>query len=144
VSAEPSAPGARTPRGRLDAAPGRPDHARLRADAPEHLHPLKEICMPDPAHADRPLAVATVQYETERVLVTEWRFAPGSHTGWHRHAYDYVVVPLTTGQLLIDGPDGQLSNPLVAGRSYGRGAGVEHDVINDNPTEFVFIEIELK
>jgi quercetin dioxygenase-like cupin family protein len=105
---------------------------------------MEESTMPDPAHADRPLAVATVQHETERVLVTEWRFAPGAHTGWHRHAYDYVVVPLTTGQLLIDGPDGQLSNPLEAGRSYGRDAGVGHDVINDNPTEFVFIEIELK
>ena len=33
---------------------------------------------------------------------------------------------------------------LVTGRSYARKAGVEHDVINANPHEFVFIEIELK
>ncbi|HCG30209.1 MAG TPA: cupin, partial [Chloroflexi bacterium] len=45
----------------------------------------------------RPAAVATRQIENERVIVTEWRFAPGAHTGWHRHEYDYVVVPMTTG-----------------------------------------------
>ena len=33
--------------------------------------------MPDPAHANRPLAVPTVQLDTERAIVTEWRFAPG-------------------------------------------------------------------
>ena len=32
-----------------------------------------------------------------------WRFAPGAETTWHRHSYDYVVVPLTTGKLQIDG-----------------------------------------
>ena len=49
-------------------------------------------------------ARATVQVDNERVKVTEWRFAPGAETGWHRHAYDYVVVPMTTGKLkLFDG-----------------------------------------
>src|SRR3954464_3030479 len=41
-------------------------------------------------------AVATVRIDNERVRVTEWRFAPGAHTGHHRHDYAYVVVPLTT------------------------------------------------
>jgi beta-alanine degradation protein BauB len=100
--------------------------------------------MPDPAHADRPLAVPTRQLETERAIVTEWRFPPGGHTGWHRHEYDYMVVPITTGRLLLDTPDGPVESELVTGQSYGRGKGVEHDVINDNPHEFVFIEIELK
>jgi quercetin dioxygenase-like cupin family protein len=100
--------------------------------------------MPDPAHANRPLAVATRQVENERVIVTEWRFAPGAHTGWHVHAYDYVVVPLTTGRLLLDTPDGPAAAELVAGRSYARPQGVEHDVINDNPFEFAFVEIEVK
>jgi quercetin dioxygenase-like cupin family protein len=100
--------------------------------------------MPDPAHADRPLAVPIRQLETERVLVTEWRFAPGARTGWHRHAYDYVVVPLTTGRLLLDTPSGAVIADLVAGQSYARGVGVEHDVVNDNAFEFAFIEIELK
>lgn len=92
----------------------------------------------------RPAAVATVQYETERVVVTEWRFPPGGHTGWHVHAYDYVVVPMTTGRLTLHTKDGIIASDLTAGQSYGRGKGVEHDVINDNPFEFVFVEIELK
>jgi quercetin dioxygenase-like cupin family protein len=100
--------------------------------------------MPDPRHAGRPNAVPTRQVETERVIVTEWRFAPGAHTGWHTHAYDYVVVPLTTGRLLLDTPDGPVASDLVSGGSYARGKGVEHDVINDNPHEFAFVEIELK
>ena len=46
---------------------------------------------------DRPQAVPTVQIDNARVIVTEWRFAPGAETGWHRHAHDYVVVPTTGG-----------------------------------------------
>ena len=92
----------------------------------------------------RPDAAPTRQLENERVIVTEWRFAPKAHTGWHRHEYDYVVVPLTSGRLLLETPDGAVSADLVAGQSYARGVGVEHDVINDNDSEFVFVEIELK
>lgn len=93
----------------------------------------------------RPNATGSVQIDNERVKVTEWRFAPGAATGYHRHEMDYVVVPLTTGQLLMIGPDGTESNAeLVEGRSYFRNAGVEHDVINSNETEFSFIEIEFK
>ena len=39
-------------------------------------------------------AKSTVFIDNERTRVTEWRFAPGASTGWHRHEYDYVVVPL--------------------------------------------------
>jgi beta-alanine degradation protein BauB len=92
----------------------------------------------------RTLAVGTKQVETERVIVTDWSFAPGAHTGWHRHGHDYVVVPLTTGDLTIESANGITKAPLVAGASYGRQVGVEHDVINDNPFPFRFIEIELK
>jgi quercetin dioxygenase-like cupin family protein len=92
---------------------------------------------------DRPLASATRQVETERVIVTEWRFPPGGHTGWHRHAYDYVIVPMTTGDLAIDTGDDLIQSRLVTGQSYSRDSGVEHDVINDNAFEFVFVEIEL-
>ncbi len=76
--------------------------------------------------------------------MTEWRFAPGAATGYHRHAFDYVVVPMSTGKLRLEGPDGQTTADLVAGRSYFREAGVEHDVRNINENEFVFIEIEFK
>ncbi len=94
--------------------------------------------------SDRPLAVATRQAENNRVIVTEWRFSPGAHTGWHRHAFDYVVVPLTTGTLEIETQTGVVESSLTAGQSYARDLGAEHDVINANDFEFVFIEIELK
>jgi len=94
--------------------------------------------------AGRPPAKATLQLETERVIVTEWRFAPGAHTGWHRHQHDYVVVPLTTGPLEIFDGQKSFQAPLRQGVSYSRLAGVEHDVINPNDFEFAFIEVELK
>jgi quercetin dioxygenase-like cupin family protein len=89
-------------------------------------------------------ATATVQIDNERVSVTEWRFAPGAETGWHRHQYDYVVVPQKTGKLLLKTKEGDSVSPLVTGKSYFRKAGVEHNVINANEDEFVFIEIEMK
>jgi quercetin dioxygenase-like cupin family protein len=51
-------------------------------------------------------AVATVQVENAHLRVTEWRFTPGAATGYHRHAYDYVVVPVVDGELELIGPDG--------------------------------------
>ena len=93
----------------------------------------------------RPTAKPSVQIDNERVRVTEWRFAPGAATGWHRHAHHYVVVPLTTGTLTLAEPCGILrSSQLTAGTSYFRPASVEHDVINDNDFEFVFVEVEVK
>lgn len=92
----------------------------------------------------RPAARPTVQVENDRVRVTEWRFAPGAATGWHRHAYDYVVVPMTSGKLRLDDGKSQTDADLAAGRSYFRPVGVEHDVININDHEFVFVEIEVK
>lgn len=55
----------------------------------------------------RPGAIPTVQIDNERVKVTEWRFPPGGETGWHRHSMDYVVVPMTTGPLLLETPKGR-------------------------------------
>jgi quercetin dioxygenase-like cupin family protein len=96
-----------------------------------------------PAMADG-RAVATVKIDNERVRVTEWRFAPGAATGFHRHEYDYTEVPMTTGPLAISGPAGETTAALVAGEPYFRPAGVQHDVRNPNAFEFAFIEIELK
>src|SRR5437016_422819 len=92
----------------------------------------------------RPAATPTVQIDNARLRVTEWRFAPGTATGFHRHEFDYTVVPMTTGKLAIEAKTGNTQGDLVAGRPYFREAGVEHDVINANPFEFVFIEIEIK
>jgi quercetin dioxygenase-like cupin family protein len=91
-----------------------------------------------------PSAVATVQVDNERVRVTEWRFAPGATTGWHRHELDYVIVPMTTGRLRLDTGGSEVTAELVLGQSYFRAAPVEHDVINANPYELAFLEIEMK
>ena len=91
----------------------------------------------------RPKAVASKQIENDRVLVTEWRFAPGAETGWHKHGYDYIVVPGMGGKLLLETKDGSSIAELKAGQSYARLAGVEHNVVNANDFEFYFVEVEL-
>jgi quercetin dioxygenase-like cupin family protein len=88
-------------------------------------------------------ATPIVQVENDRVIVTEWRFAPGAETGQHVHGHDYVVVPLTNGTLKLEEPTGTRSVHLEVGGSYARPAGVAHNVINDNAYEFRFVEIEL-
>lgn len=101
--------------------------------------------MADRRSGETARAVPTVQVDTDYVKVTEWRFAPGAATGYHRHEYDYVVVPMTTGRLKLIGADGaETFSELKAGIAYTRRAGVEHDVINANPVEFAFVEVELK
>lgn len=89
-------------------------------------------------------AVPHIQVDNARVRVTEWRFAPGAETGWHRHGFDYVVVPQTTGKLQLESQEGSIVADLHAGQSYFRNVGVEHNVINANDYEFVFVEVELK
>jgi len=93
---------------------------------------------------ERPRARPTVQVDDDSVKVTEWRFPPGAATGYHRHEMDYVVVPMTTGNLLLKGPEGESTAKLTAGQAYARSAGVEHDVINANEYDFVFVEVEIK
>jgi quercetin dioxygenase-like cupin family protein len=82
--------------------------------------------------------------ETERVIITEWRLAPGAETGWHRHGYDYIVVCLTAGKLLAETASGNVETELSFGQSYCRPVGVEHNIVNPGSSEFAFIEIELK
>jgi len=88
-------------------------------------------------------ATAHVQVETKWVKVTEWQFAPGAETGHHVHAYDYVIVPLTTGLLRLDEGVTRRDAQLTAGAAYAREKGVAHNVINPNSFEFRFLEIEI-
>ena len=93
---------------------------------------------------ERPKASSKLLQETERVIVTEWRFAPGAETGWHRHQHDYIVVCLTAGKLLQETSTGNIETELQFGQAYTRPAGVEHNVVNAGEREFVFVETELK
>ena len=92
----------------------------------------------------RPKATSKLLQENERVIVTEWRLAPGAETGWHRHGYDYVVVCLTAGKLLAETSTGNVETELQFGQSYARPVGVEHNIVNSGQKEFAFVEVELK
>lgn len=87
-----------------------------------------------------------VQTDNARARVTRWRLAAdGGETGWHRHEYDYVIVPVTDGVLTITDPSGAEKDfPVTAGVSYFRQAGVEHNVANRTAREIVFVETEIK
>lgn len=90
-------------------------------------------------------AEPVVHVDNAHVRVTEWRFAPGAATGWHRHEFDYVITPVTGGKVEILGPDGGRTPFIMEpGKSYFRPAGVEHDVINGPATPLCFVEVELK
>lgn len=92
----------------------------------------------------RPAGVRTVQIDNDRVRVSHWRFAAEAATGWHRHEFDYVIVPLIAGTLRLDDGQAVTTADLEAGQSYFRPAGVEHDVSNASGHDFAFVEIELK
>ncbi len=90
-------------------------------------------------------ATGTVQQDDARVRVTRWDFDPGAETGWHRHGFGYVVVPVTDGTLLLELPGGTTATAeLKAGVAYARDAGVEHNVVNAGPAPLSFVEVELK
>ncbi len=93
----------------------------------------------------RPKAVPTQMIDNARTVTTEWSFAPGAETGWHRHGHDYVVVPMTTGKLLLEEPGGKSRVvDLTLGKPYFRGEGVEHNVVNASDWPISFIEVEIK
>ena len=95
--------------------------------------------------ADREKASSTIQVDNERVRVTEYAFKSGAETTFHRHEWDYVVVPQTDGELLlVDGDGNETRASLTSGISYYRKAGVEHNVINAGDQPLTFIEIEMK
>ena len=61
--------------------------------------------------SQRPKALSKLLEETHRVILTEWRLAPGAETGWHRHAHDYVVVCLTAGKASCGDANGKCRDP---------------------------------
>lgn len=90
-------------------------------------------------------AIPTILVENDRVRVTEWRFkSRGDNTGWHRHEYDYLVIPMFDGTLEIDLGDGKRTEAVLKkGIPYFRELGVEHDVKSNNDFECAFVEVEL-
>jgi beta-alanine degradation protein BauB len=92
-----------------------------------------------PAQATRVLHI-----DDERFRATEWRFAPGAETGWHRHDHDYVVIPLTGGSLRLHEPGGASREAqLIRHVPYSRRTGVEHNVVNGTDAPLAFLEVEV-
>ena len=89
-------------------------------------------------------ATSVTHIDNDRVIVTEWRFTPGASTGWHRHAHDYVIVPLMDGRLRLATSQGESTVEMNKGVPYFRQAGVEHDVINASDGDYAFMEIEIR
>jgi quercetin dioxygenase-like cupin family protein len=90
-------------------------------------------------------AIGTVQQDDATMRVTRWDFDPGAETGWHRHGFGYVVVPVTDGSLLLELPGGGTATAeLKAGIAYTRDPGVEHNVVNAGTEKLCFVEVELK
>jgi hypothetical protein len=51
---------------------------------------------------------------------------------------------LTAGKLMQETANAEIVTALAMGQSYARNVGVEHNVVNPNLYEFVFVEVELK
>lgn len=83
------------------------------------------------------------QIENGRTRVTRYRLGPGASIGFHRHAHDYVIVPITTGRLRITEDGRESIAELRSGTAYFRPAGVEHDVGNAGPEQMIFVEVEI-
>lgn len=85
-----------------------------------------------------------VQLDDMVVRVTRWTLEAQEATGPHRHAYDYVVVPISGGRMRIVQADGvQKTAELAPGQAYFREAGTEHDVFNVGDTLLDFVEVEV-
>ena len=89
-------------------------------------------------------AQPTVQRDDADMRITRWDFPPGAVTGQHTHGLPYFVVMLTGFTMRVDAGSGVTETLMAAGDSYGRPAGIEHDVMNAGNTAAAFIEIEVK
>ena len=96
-----------------------------------------------PFRCDEP-AVPTVQQDDATVRITRWDFEPGAVTGWHQHGWPYFVILLNDAVLKVHDGKTETATQFVAGQSYSRPAGVEHDVMNGSPHKIAFVEIEVK
>ena len=90
-------------------------------------------------------ARATQMIDDDRVRVTRFDFEPGAETGWHEHAFDYVVTAVTECDMLLEEPGGASRTVQVSsGTSYRRDKGVRHNVVNNGEKQMSFVEVELK
>ena len=79
------------------------------------------------------------------VKVSKFTLKPKSSTGFHLHSLDYVIIPITDGNLkLVDKKKQESFATLKVGHPYFRKKGIEHNVINIGSKTIIFIEVEIK
>ena len=87
----------------------------------------------------------SIKFDNDIVRVTKFNLEPGQETGFHRHNFNYVIVPIVDGELTISSKDNPTFKSFIkAGDPYFRNAGVEHNVTNKSDKKIIFIEIEIK
>jgi quercetin dioxygenase-like cupin family protein len=89
-------------------------------------------------------AIPTVQQDDQDIRITRWDFLPGAVTGWHTHGWPYFVVMLTDAILRLHDGTNVAEAILIAGQSYHRPPGAQHDVMNSSAHPAAFVEIEIK
>ncbi len=95
--------------------------------------------------ADAAPAACRLLHEDSRTRITQWTFAPGTQTGWHRHELDYVTVQQSGGELALHDADGAETRvPYRDGRTMSWKAPVEHNAVNVSDVEVRVLEIEYK
>jgi quercetin dioxygenase-like cupin family protein len=89
---------------------------------------------------------STIQHEDGRMRVNRLTFAAaGDETGIHVHEFDYLVVPVTGGDLTVVGADGSTRElHQEPGVSYTGKAGTHHNVVSASAAPVMFVEIEFK
>ncbi len=101
--------------------------------------------MPTPRKDAVGSAQATTSADDDRLRLTTWTFEDGEETGYHRHEFDYVVVPVSGGTFDVVDKDGAIRTMTQeAATAYVGAAGTEHNVINRSGCTTTFVEIELK
>ena len=79
------------------------------------------------------------------VKVTKFFLASKEETGFHLHKYNYVIIPITSGELtIIDKNKVKTKSIIKKGEPYYKDLGVEHNVINETNSDIIFIEVEIK
>ena len=89
-------------------------------------------------------ATSEVQLDNADFKVSRWTIEPGAVIPMHLHEYEYVVVPMVTDTMTVVDASGAVHDAaLVAGESYSRPAGTEHQVENRSSSRpIVFVEVE--
>ena len=74
--------------------------------------------------------------------VTRHVLLPGHSTGSHSHEFDYVVVPILGGTVMVDTDTSSFEFTLTTREPYVRESGVTHSLTNISDSTIDFFEVE--